>query len=331
MKLSVVTIGRNAGEGLRDTANAVLGQSRLPDEYLVQDGDSSDGSVAALVAWLGERYLWENAETLKAEMLKGEGEPQNTQNTQNEVEKRKAKTDDGGENAEMLKAETLKCKAGDDGGSREAGGRVCLWGRDCEIKICSEEDAGIYDALNRGIARAQGDVIGLLHADDAYAGSNVLELVMQAFEKGAEAVYGDLQYVRYAEGTMRLVRNWRSGAYDRRQLPWGWMPPHPTLFLRRDVYARAALPDGRFFDPTFRCAGDYDFILRVLPRLQVPPVYIPRVFVRMRTGGISNRNLSSIVQKSREDWLAIRRNKIGSLHTLLAKNLRKVGQFRVAI
>ncbi len=339
MKLSVITIGRNAGLGLRDTANLVLMQSRLPDEYIIQDGGSSDGSVDALMNWLGERYRWE-----KAEMLKGEKEPQKTQKDAEEGGGAKIETADyrpqtadrrqekvNRELGEFSELREKPQKDAEEGGGKEVGGRVCLWGRACEVRVRSEGDAGIYDALNRGIARAQGDVIGLLHAEDAYARSDVLALVMQAFEDGAEAVYGDLQYVRYVDGEMRLVRHWRSGRYAAGKLAWGWMPPHPTLFLRREVYERVALRNGVYFDPRFQCAGDYDLILRVLPQLRVPPIYIPRVLVHMRTGGVSNRNLGRILQKSREDWDAIRRNRIGSVHTLIAKNLRKVGQLRVAI
>jgi glycosyltransferase len=104
------------------------------------------------------------------------------------------------------------------------------------------------------------------------------------------------------------------------------MPPHPALFLRRDVYDRVALEDGVYFDPAFRCAGDYDFMLRALPQLNSSPVYLPGVLVRMRTGGVSNRSLGHIVRKSCEDWRVIRRNRMGGLHTLIGKNVRKAGQ-----
>ncbi len=352
MKLSIVTISQNSGMGLRETANSVLSQSRLPDEYIVQDGDSSDGSVGTLINWLGERRWLGNAEKLKAEMLKWEREDGGEQ------EDRRRKTEDSGENAENLPPSRFAAKGGQGnaemlkgerepqttqknaegeretevGGRRaEVGGRVALWGQACEVKIQSEVDAGIYDGLNRAIARASGDVMGLLHADDTYAQPGVLELVMQAFENGAEAVYGDLQYVRHVADSIRVARHWRSGSYAKGKLRWGWMPPHPTLFLRREVYESVALADGMYFDPRFRCAGDYDFILRALPRLRVPPVYIPYVFVKMKVGGISNRNLSNIMKKSREDWVAIRRNRVGAFHTLIAKNLRKVGQLRVSL
>ena len=298
MKLSIVTISQNTGTGLRDTVHSVLMQSRLPDECVIQDGASTDDSVETLQDWL--EWRWGGAEVGLSGVL-----------------------------SSIARRATGEASAKTEGRRSEVGCRV--WGQDCNVRIRSEVDGGIYAALNRGIARAEGDVIGLLHAGDAYARSDVLAMVMDAFADGAEAVYGDLQYIKYIDGNIRLVRHWRAGAYDCSRLRWGWMPPHPTLFLKREVYARAAVADGVFFDPAFLCAGDYDFMLRVLSQLQVPPVYIPRVLVRMQTGGISNRNFGNLVQKSREDWVAIRQNKIGSIHTLLAKNLRKVGQFRVTI
>jgi len=204
-----------------------------------------------------------------------------------------------------------------------------MGGESVEMQICSEADGGIYDALNRGVARVTGEVIGLLHAGDEYAHPDVLARVMRAFEDGAEVVYGDLDYVREsADGVLKIVRHWRSGAYDPRQLHWGWMPPHPALFVRRDVYERVALDEGIFFDSTYRCAGDYDFILRLFTHLgNKQPCYLPEVLVRMRTGGVSNRSLNHIWRKSMEDWRAIRRNRIGGVLTLIGKNVRKVGQF----
>ncbi len=285
MKLTIITICRDAGAGLQRTVASVLAQSRPPEDYCIQDGDSSDGSVKGLLDWLRRDG---KTETLNAEMLKRGETPQNKQHYE---EGNAGKT---------------------------------------KLQIRSEPDRGIYDALNRGVARATGDVIGLLHAGDEYAHPDVLARVMQAFDRGTEAVYGDLDYVReQADGNMRVLRHWRSGAYAPRQLCWGWMPPHPALFVRRDVYERVALDNGVYFNPAFRCAGDYDFILRLFPRLRVPPVYVPEVLVRMRTGGVSNRSLEHIVRKSCEDWRAIRRSQIGGLHTLIGKNLRKVGQFHV--
>lgn len=196
-------------------------------------------------------------------------------------------------------------------------------------KLLSEKDSGIYDALNKGVRMATGDVIGFLHADDVLAFPGAINRVACAFRNsGAEAVYGDLQYVRAtADGSFSVVRNWKGGIYYRRKLAWGWMPPHPTLYLKREIYERTKLDNGEYFDTAFNCAADYDFMLRIFSKYRVEPAYLKAVLVKMLVGGTSNRSLKHIVQKSQEDWLAIRRNHIGHLHTLLWKNIGKLGQF----
>lgn len=195
----------------------------------------------------------------------------------------------------------------------------------------SEPDKGIYDALNKGVKMATGDFVGFLHADDMLASADVLERISCALRNsGADAVFGDLQYVRSAEdGELSIVRHWNSGMYSRRNLKWGWMPPHPTLYIKRALYDEVKLPDGSYFDISYTCAADYDFMMRIFSKYGVKPTYLRMVLVKMRVGGISNRSLKHIVTKSKEDWRAIRSNKIGGLHTLVWKNLGKVQQFFV--
>ena len=196
-------------------------------------------------------------------------------------------------------------------------------------KLLSEPDHGIYDALNKGVAMATGDFVGFLHADDFFASPDVLSRISETVaSSGAEAVYGDLQYVRSRrKNEFEVVRHWKSGVYHRNKLRWGWMPPHPTLYLRREVYARARMADGAFFNTSYSCAADYDFMLRIFSQYNVEPAYLKMVMVKMRLGGVSNRSLKHIVQKSREDWQVIRKNEIGHLHTLAWKNISKLGQF----
>jgi len=196
-------------------------------------------------------------------------------------------------------------------------------------QLVSEPDQGIYDALNKGIRMATGDVVGFLHADDFLASPSVINRVGCALRNsGADALYGDLQYVKPAgTGAYSLVRYWQSGIYYRRKLTWGWMPPHPALYLKKTVYDNAKLENGDYFDTSFSCAADYDFMLRILSLYRVEPAYLKMVLVKIRVGGISNRSLKHIVRKSREDWLAIRRNQVGHLHTLIWKKLGKLGQF----
>ena len=188
--------------------------------------------------------------------------------------------------------------------------------------LVSEPDRGIYDALNKGLARVTGDVVGLLHADDVFADAQVLARVAEAFaDPAVEAVYGDLVYVA-RESPDRVIRYWRAGDFQPQRLRRGWMPPHPTLYLRRSVYERIG-----GFDTRYRIAADYDFMLRVLTQLSGQVRYLPQVLVRMRLGGVSNRSLSKILLKSREDYQALRRNGVGGLGALLWKNVSKVPQF----
>lgn len=195
-------------------------------------------------------------------------------------------------------------------------------------RMLSEPDSGIYEALNKGIGMATGDVIGLLHADDVFATEGTLNRVACALRNsGAEALYGDLQYVRPSADGFTVVRNWKSGIYYRHKLKWGWMPPHPTLYLKREVYERVKEEDGDYFNTEYTCAADYDFMMRLFARHKVEPAYVKTVLVKMRLGGISNRSLKHVVRKSREDWQIIRRNRIGHIHTLAWKNLGKLGQF----
>jgi glycosyltransferase len=145
-------------------------------------------------------------------------------------------------------------------------------------------------------------------------------------QTGADGVYGDLIYVA-KDDTDRVIRYWKSGEYSPSRLKYGWMPPHPALYVRRHIYEKAKLPNGEYFDTSLSIAADYDFMTRILGRLGTSVVYLPKVLVKMRLGGKSNRSPASIIRKSHEDYLAIRRNEIGGVGTLLAKNFRKIPQF----
>ncbi|MGI3212219.1 glycosyltransferase family 2 protein [Roseovarius tibetensis] len=193
---------------------------------------------------------------------------------------------------------------------------------DPRLHLVSEADDGIYNALNRAIARATGDVVGLMHSDDFYATPDVLSKVAAALEDPEiDGVYGDLTYVS-AQDPERVIRYWRAGAYTPAKLRRGWMPPHPTLFLGREVFEHYGL-----YDTSFRIAADYDAMLRYLVKGQIRLAYIPEVLVNMRMGGESNRSLERLVRKSREDYRAIRENGVGGMGTLMNKNFSKLSQF----
>lgn len=191
--------------------------------------------------------------------------------------------------------------------------------------LVSEPDGGIYDALNKGVRHASGDVIGFLHSDDLLADERVLARISSAFNDtdAVDAVYGDLLYVDKND-PQRIVRYWRAGAYSPFRLSWGWMPPHPTFYVRRECYIQYGE-----FDTSYRIAADYDCMLRFLSQGKLRLTYIPEVFVKMRLGGASNRSLANLWLKSREDFRALRSNGAGGLGSLAWKNFSKIGQFFV--
>lgn len=189
-------------------------------------------------------------------------------------------------------------------------------------KIISEPDRGIYDALNKGIAAATGDVIGFLHSDDLFASPHIVQNIVDCFQQSnVDAVYGDLEYVDKTD-TSKIVRLWRSGVYGRKQLANGWMPPHPTFYMKRELYSKFG-----FFDLNFKIAADYDSILRYLWVNKITLAYISNVLIKMRVGGASNRSLKNIYLKSKEDILALKKNGVFWPKALLFKNLSKIPQF----
>lgn len=209
-----------------------------------------------------------------------------------------------------------------DGGSTDGSLAILRRHSAAISQLVSEPDKGLYDALNKGIRACSGDVVGFMHADDQFATVGTLAKVAASFEDDSvEAVYGDLVYVK-KEDPDKVVRYWRAGPYEREQLAQGWMPPHPTFYVRRDLYSRFGM-----FDTNFQIAADYDSMLRMLWGGRIKAAYIPEVLVRMRTGGISNKSVLNIYRKSREDYAAMRQNGLGGFGTVLLKNLKKLPQF----
>lgn len=190
-------------------------------------------------------------------------------------------------------------------------------------KTISEKDKGIYDAMNKGVQLATGEVIGILNSDDFYTNSEVLLKVALAFEDPAvEAVYGDLQYVK-ADNVDVVTRTWKSGKFKRKNLYYGWMPPHPTFFVRRHVYEKCGL-----FNTTLRSAADYELMLRVLLKFNTHVQYIPEVLVKMRAGGMSNASFRNRLRANKEDAMAWKLNGLKPyFFTTWFKPLRKVLQF----
>lgn len=153
------------------------------------------------------------------------------------------------------------------------------------IIFISEPDNGIYDAMNKGIQKSTGNIIGVLNSDDFFNTSDILSDVEQAFENmKVEAVYGDISY--FKTDTKKTTRYWKSGTYSESKLNNGWTIPHPALFVRKSVYERCGL-----FRTEYKIAADYEFILRILKIHKIQTLYIPKVFVRMYDGGTSGQNI----------------------------------------
>jgi len=189
-------------------------------------------------------------------------------------------------------------------------------------KIISEPDKGIYDALNKGIQAATGDVIGFLHSDDLFAYPDAVADIVATLEKNqSQAAYADLAYVS-KDDTDKMVRLWTSGDYQRNKLLSGWMPPHPTFYMKRELYQSLGQ-----FDLGYKIAADYDSLLRYLWSNKVSMSYLPKVLIKMRVGGASNRSLGNIYKKTCEDIQALKNNNLFWPKAILIKNFSKIPQF----
>ncbi|WP_242928048.1 glycosyltransferase family 2 protein [Pontibacter vulgaris] len=190
-------------------------------------------------------------------------------------------------------------------------------------KFVSEKDGGLYDAINKGIRMATGDVVGLLHSDDIFGSPDAIEHVVNAFQMHAtDSVYADLVYVDRAKPD-KIIRNWKSGAYKRQNFIYGWMPPHPTFYVKKTVYDRLGL-----YNMSFKSAADYELMLRYLYKHTITTYYIPETLVRMRVGGKSNVTLKNRIRANKEDYKAWIINDLNPrIYTRFLKPLRKIFQF----
>lgn len=246
MKITIITIVYNNRETIADAIESVLAQTYPDIEYIVVDGQSTDGTV---------------------EIVKSYGSKITT--------------------------------------------------------FISEKDSGLYDAINKGIKLATGDVVGLLHSDDTFNTQDALKAVAEAFRNNrTDSVYADLVYVD-REKPERVIRNWKSGSYERSNFLHGWMPPHPTFYVKREVYERLGL-----YNIKFTSAADYELMLRYLYKQGISTCYVPEVLVRMRVGGKSNVTLGNRWKANQEDYHAWQINGLKPYYyTRYLKPLRKLIQF----
>lgn len=237
MKLTLITVCRNAASVIAETLDSALAQDHKDLELVVIDGASTDGTL------------------------------------------------------EILREFEERVRNGQVAGS--------LAGDPAEVSVrmvlISEPDKGIYDAMNKGLRRATGDVIGFLNAGDLLMDRSVIGKVVAAFENsGADAAYGDIIMVDEKD-IYKVHRTWLSGAYDRENFRKGWMPPHVATFIKKSVYDKHG-----HFNTDLHIGSDYEILLRFLYKYQIPTVHLPEVLVRFRLGGMSNGNLKQILRANRE-------------------------------
>jgi glycosyltransferase involved in cell wall biosynthesis len=190
-------------------------------------------------------------------------------------------------------------------------------------KIISEPDKNLFEAMNKGLSLATGDIAAFLNADDYYASSRILSRVAEQFKDDQiDSCYGDLIYVDLHDPS-RVTRRWRAGPYDRSKFYNGWMPPHPTFFARRTIYERYGA-----FNTDIGSSADYEIMLRFLFKHGVSASYIPEVMVVMRTGGLSGSSFRNRWLANRNDRLAWKINGLKPKPwSIIAKPLSKLGQF----
>ena len=190
-------------------------------------------------------------------------------------------------------------------------------------KLISEPDKGIYDAMNKGISNSTGELIGILNSDDFYANESVISNIVSSIRKNnSDSIYADLVYVDRLDSD-KIVRNWKSGQYKPDLFLKGWMPPHPTFFVKKWVYEKFGA-----YNTALKSAADYEFMLRVLHKHKISTSYLPERITKMRTGGESNVSLKNRLRANKEDRMAWQLNDIKpNLFTLLRKPLSKIKQF----
>jgi glycosyltransferase len=211
-----------------------------------------------------------------------------------------------------------------DGGSTDGTLDIIYRYKDKIAKVISEPDNGIYDALNKGIRLASGDIVGILHSDDFYAHDRIIEKVVDIFQReNVDSCYGDLEYIS-RENPYRVIRYWKVSPYSQGKFENGWQLPHPTFFVKKWVYDKYGC-----FNTDFKISADYELMLRFLIKYRITTQYIPEVLIKMRIGGLSNKRFfRSWLIKGFEDYRAWKVNGLKQdIFTIFLKYLVKAPQF----
>lgn len=210
-----------------------------------------------------------------------------------------------------------------DGGSTDGTTDIITEYRDKIEVFVSEPDNGIYDAMNKGLRCAKGEVVGFLNSDDMFRSNSVITTIANVFsDPKIEACYGDLVYVDQHD-TGKIVRYWKSRPFKKGLYQWGWMPAHPTFYVRRRIYEKLG-----GFDLEFKLQSDFEITTRFLEVHGVNARYVPEIFVKMRTGGATNRSIRNIVRGNIEAYRACRKNGLNVTPLFVVRKiLSRIPQF----
>jgi glycosyltransferase involved in cell wall biosynthesis len=306
MKVSLITVSYNSARTIRDTLVSVQKQTYKDIEYIVVDGNSSDGTIEIV------KQFVDAMQGSAKDAMQGRSEG---------VMQGSAKDAMQGRSEDAMQGRS-------EGASQDLPKDLSknlfnVASQGVVTKFLCEKDKGIYDAMNKGLALATGDIIGVLNSDDFYCSNDVIENVVRAFQENeTDCLYGDLNYVDPID-TSKIVRKWRSGAYLRENFLKGWMPPHPTFFVKKSCYDSFGT-----FDTQFKSAADYELMLRFLFKESCSAQHLPKVMIHIRAGGVRNVSLKNRIRANREDRLAWKINGLKpKWFTLLRKPLSKLTQY----
>lgn len=187
--------------------------------------------------------------------------------------------------------------------------------------LISEPDLGIYNAMNKGINLASGEYMIFLNSDDMFSDHNIITKYAKTInQESADIVFSDILFSQ-RNSKNNIIRTWKAGNFDKRKLKFGWMPPHPGVIIKAEIFKKFG-----GFDEKFKISGDYDFLLRVFSGFEGKIVYLNSVSVIMRHGGVSSQNYKNTFRKWKEDFTAIKQNNVGSILTVLFKRIIKLHQ-----
>jgi len=192
-----------------------------------------------------------------------------------------------------------------DGNSSDSTVEIVNQYRDKISRFISEPDNGIYDAMNKGLKLATGDIIAILNSDDVYFNNKVIEEVIERFQElKVDALYGDLYYVEEND-LSKVSRHWKSSPFKLGSFRKGWHPAHPTFFVKRYIYIKYG-----YFDTSMKVSADFELMLRLLEKHSISSSYFPKVLVKMRLGGESNSSIKNIIQGNKSILRAFDKNSI---------------------